>query len=122
AFAPYRVECGIAPDEDQPRRRVTWWAFLGPCLECTQARFLVGFLRPVEIAEIAQQRADCLGPRADKCFLDPGNVAHDAPVISLSITPLWKIRIGRISNVQLSPSLMRLAASIASSRLSLSTM
>src|SRR5690606_1060747 len=121
AVAAHRVELGIAPDEDEPGGGVARRPLDRPGLHGAQAGFLKGFFRPVEIAEIAQERAHHLRAGAYQCGLDPGQVRHAVASESSGITPFSKSRTGRISKVQLSPSLRRFAKSITSSRFSQST-
>src|ERR1700730_1885555 len=57
---PDLVDRDIAPDHDEPRRRVARRAVLRPGLERAQAGVLERLFRGIEIAEIAEQRADRL--------------------------------------------------------------
>src|SRR5437868_5781803 len=68
------VERGVAANEDEPRRWVARRSVLRPVLQCPEAGFLERLLRRVEIAEIAQQRADRLWPGGGQCRIDPGGV------------------------------------------------
>ncbi len=70
------VDRDIAPDHDQPRRRIARRAVLRPALQRTEAGVLKRLLGGVEIAEIAQQRADRLGASRSQRGIDPGGVGH----------------------------------------------
>ena len=61
----HRVDAAVAADKDQPGRRVARRPVLRPVLQCPEARILESFLRRIEIAEVAQQRAHRL--RAGGC-------------------------------------------------------
>src|SRR6202040_3327639 len=76
AAAPDIVDRDIAPDHDQPRRRIARRAVLRPAFQRAQAGVLEGFLGGIEVAEIAQQRADRLGTRRGQRRVDPGGVGH----------------------------------------------
>ena len=76
AASPDIVDRDIAPDHDQPRRRIARRAVLRPAFQRPQAGVLERFLRGVEVAEIPQQRANSLGTRRGKCGIDPGGVSH----------------------------------------------
>ena len=76
AVAPHLVDRDVAPDHDQPRRGIARRTVLRPALQRAQARVLERFLGGVEIAEIAQQRADRLGTRRGQRGIDPGGVGH----------------------------------------------
>ncbi len=78
AAAPHLVDRDIAPDHDQPRRGIARRAVLRPAFQRAQAGVLERFLGGVEIAEIAQQRADRLGTRRGQRGIDPGGVGHFA--------------------------------------------
>ena len=78
AAAPDLVDRGVAADHDQPRRGIARRAVLRPAFQRAQAGVLEGLLGGVEIAEIAQQRADRLGTRRGQCGIDPGGVGHVA--------------------------------------------
>lgn len=73
----HRIDAAIAADEDEPGCGITRWPFLRPCPDRPETRFLKRLFRGIEIAEIAQQRAERL--RAGRCKreVDPGNVCHD---------------------------------------------
>ena len=73
---PDIVDRDVAADHDQPRRGIARRAVLRPALQRAQAGVLKGFLGGVEIAEIAQQRADRLGTRRGQCAIDPGGIGH----------------------------------------------
>ena len=60
---PDIVDRDVAADHDQPRRGIARRAVLRPALQRAQAGVLERLLGGVEIAEIAQQRADRLGTR-----------------------------------------------------------
>ena len=64
AASAHVVERGIAADQDEPGCRIARRPVLRPAFQRAQAGFLECFLRRVEIAEIAQQRAHACG-RAD---------------------------------------------------------
>ncbi len=70
------VDGGIAPDHDQPGRRVPRRPVLRPGLQSPQAGVLERFLGRIQVAEIAQQRAQRLGPRGGQGRSDPGGVGH----------------------------------------------
>ena len=72
------VDGGVAPDEDQPGGRIARRALLGPGPQRPEARLLEGFLGRVEIAEIAQQGADGLGPGRAQRRVDPGHVGRSS--------------------------------------------
>ena len=91
AVAPDVVDCDIAPDHDQPARGIARRAVLRPALQRAQARVLIGLLGGIEIAEIAQQRADRLGARRGQRGIDPGGIGH---VLAL---PGANVPTGRIS-------------------------
>ena len=73
---PDIVDRDIAPDHDQPRRGIARRAVLRPALQRAEAGVLKRLLGGVEIAEIAQQRADRLGARRSQRGIDPGGVGH----------------------------------------------
>ena len=73
---PDVVDRDVAADHDQPRRGIARRAVLRPALQRAQAGVLERFLGGVEIAEIAQQRADRLGTRRGQRGIDPGGVGH----------------------------------------------
>ena len=70
------VDRDIAPDHDQPRRGIARRAVLRPALQRTEAGVLKRLLGGVEVAEIAQQRADRLGACRGQRGIDPGGVGH----------------------------------------------
>jgi hypothetical protein len=74
AGAAHFVDRDVTPDHDQPGRGIAWRPVLRPGLQRAQAGVLKGFLGGVEIAEIAQQRADRLGARRGQRGLDPGGI------------------------------------------------
>src|SRR5690606_3738951 len=116
AFAQVVEPC-IAADEDQPGDGIARRTVLRPVFQRPQAGFLEGFLGAVEIAEIAQQGCDRLGPRAAERRVDPGEVRH-----SESGVPGRKTRSGRISKLPRSSlPCSSVAKAITSSRLSAST-
>ena len=78
AVPPDIIDRGVAADHDQPRRGIARRAVLRPAFQRAQGRVLEGFLGGVEIAEIAQERADRLGSRRGQCGIDPGGVRHVA--------------------------------------------
>ena len=90
AAAPDIVDRDIAPDHDQPGRRIARRAVLRPAFQRAQAGVLECFLGGVEIAEIAQQRADRLGTRRGQRGIDPGGVGHVGTLPGLS-TPTGRI-------------------------------
>ena len=65
--------------------------FCGQLFKRPQTGVLEGFLGGVEIAEIAQQRADRLGTRRGQRGIDPGGVGH------FFTSPGWNSPTGRIS-------------------------
>ena len=83
--------------------------FFGQVFKRAQARLVIGLLRLVEIAEIAEQRRDRLRTRRGQRRVDPGDVVHFAP------SPGLKVRIGRISKEPFSSRPSARAVSIASS-------
>ena len=91
AAAADLVDRDIAPDHDQPGRGIARRAVLRPALQRPQAGVLEGLLGGVEIAEIAQQRADRLGTRRGQRGIDPGGVGH------VVTSPGWNKPTGRIS-------------------------
>ena len=70
------VDAGVAPDEDEPGGGIAGRAVHGPGLQRPEAGVLEGLLGRVEIAEIAQQRADGLGSGRAQGGVDPGHVGH----------------------------------------------
>jgi hypothetical protein len=76
AAAPDIVDRDIAPDHDQPRRGIARRAVLRPAFQRAQAGVLEGLLGGVEIAEIAEQRANRLGTRRGQRGIDPGGISH----------------------------------------------
>ena len=72
------VERDVAPDQDEPGGGIARRAVLRPGLERAQAGLLERLLGAVEVAEIAQQRADRLGTRGGQRRIDPGDVGHCA--------------------------------------------
>src|SRR6266852_5926901 len=82
----------MAADEQQPQNVVAIMrAVERPAFQRAQGRVLEGFLGGVEIAEIAQQRADRLGTRRGQRGIDPGGVGH------LATLPGFSTPTGRIS-------------------------
>ena len=81
--APHRVDADIAPDEDQPGRRIARGTVLRPVLQRPQARLLKRLFRAVEIAEVAQQGTDRLWAGGGNQRLDGAGVGHEA-CLSLS--------------------------------------
>ena len=84
AVAPDIVDRDIAADHDQPRRGIARRTVLRPALQRAQAGVLERLLGGVEIAEIAQQRADRLGTRRGQRRIDPGGVGHVGRLPGLS--------------------------------------
>ena len=78
------VDRDIAADHDQPRRGIARRAVLRPAFQRAQAGVLIGLLGSVEIAEVAQQRADRLGTRRGQRGIDPGGVGHVATLPGLN--------------------------------------
>ena len=74
--APDVVDRDVAADHDQPRRGIARRAVLRPALQRAQAGVLIRLLGGVEIAEIAQQRADRLGACRGQGGIDPGGIGH----------------------------------------------
>jgi len=74
--APDVVDRDVAPDHDQPRRGIARRTVLRPAFQRAQAGVLERLLGGIEIAEIAQQRADRLGTRRRQRVVDPGGVGH----------------------------------------------
>ncbi len=70
------VETGITANKDQPGGRITRRPLHRPGFQGAQTRFLKGFLRAVEIAEIAQQSGDGLRPGCGNTGAYPRKVAH----------------------------------------------
>jgi hypothetical protein len=91
AIPPDVIDRDIASDHDQPGRRVARRTVLRPAFQCAQAGVLERFLGGVEIAEIAQQRADRLGTRRGQRGIDPGGVGH------VLMLPGFSTPTGRIS-------------------------
>ena len=91
AMTPDIVDRNVASNHDQPCRGVARRAVLRPGPERAQAGVLERFLRGVEIAEIAQQRANRLGTRRDERVVDPGGIGH------VGTLPGVNIPTGRIS-------------------------
>jgi hypothetical protein len=75
-LAPDGVERHVAPDHDEPGRRIARRAVLRPRLERLEGGFLERFLGPVEIAEIAQEGRHGLGPRPCDRRVEPGEIGH----------------------------------------------
>ncbi len=90
AASPDIVDRDIASDHDQPCRRIARRAVLRPAFQRAQGRVLKRLLGGVEIAEIAQQRADRLGTRRGQRGIDPGGVGHVATLPGFS-TPTGRI-------------------------------
>ena len=91
AAAAGLVDGGVAADEDQPGGWIARRPLLRPGLERAQAGVLERLLGDVEIAEIAQQGAEGLGPRRGQRRVYPSQVGHSARA------PVVKVEIGRIS-------------------------
>ena len=70
------IERKVAPDQDEPGGGIARRASLRPGLEGAQARFLERLLGDIEVAEVAQQRAEGLGPGRRQRRMDPGDVGH----------------------------------------------
>ena len=81
---PEIVDRDIAADHDQPGCGIARRAVLRPALQRPQACVLEGFLGGIEVAEIAQQRADRLGTRRGQRAIDPGGIGHDGTLPGLS--------------------------------------
>ena len=88
---PDVVDRDVAPDHDQPRRGIARRAVLRPAFQRAKAGVLKRFLGGVEITEIAQQRADRLGPCRGQSGIDPGGIGHGCTL------PGVKWPTGRIS-------------------------
>ncbi len=71
-FAPRTVERNVAADQNEPGSRITRRAVGGPGLERPEAGLLERLLGRIEVAEVAQERCNRLGP---------------CPVSALSIQP-----------------------------------
>jgi hypothetical protein len=71
---PNLIESRIATNKDKPRGGIARRAVLRPVLERPQAGFLKRLFRQIEIAEIAQQRANRLRPRRVQRCVDPVDV------------------------------------------------
>ena len=78
----HAIQRRIAPHQNQPGGGIARRPVLGPVLQRPQRRFLKGLLGAVEIAEIAQQRADRLGTGGSQRGIDPGQIIH-----VLTVTP-----------------------------------
>ena len=78
AAPPHGVDGGVAPDEDEPGGGIARRAVLRPASERAQAGVLERLLRRVEIAKIAQERADRLGAGGGQRRVDPGDFGHAA--------------------------------------------
>ena len=85
---------GVAADEDQPGGGIARRPVLRPVLQRPQAGVLEGLLGRVEIAEIAQQRADRLGPGRGQRRVDPGEFGHARRRLA---APAGTAATGRIS-------------------------
>ena len=92
AAAPHLVERDVAADHDEPGGRLARRTVLRPVPQRPQTRLLERLLGQVEVAEIAQQRAERLGTRRGQRGIDPGEVGH---VLTL---PGRNTLSGRISN------------------------
>ena len=79
AAPSHPIQRGVAAHQDQPRCRIARRPVARPVLQRAQAGFLECLLGGIEVAEIAQQRADRLGSRGGERRVDPGDVAHPAP-------------------------------------------
>jgi hypothetical protein len=77
------VDASVAPYHDEPGRGVARRAIARPGLQSAQAGLLERLLRPVEVAEPAQQGRDRLGPRAGEDRADPALVCHPGGVPGL---------------------------------------
>jgi hypothetical protein len=77
AAAARLVEREIAPDQNQPGRRIAWRSIDRPLLQGAQARFLKRLLGGFQIAEVAQQRRDGLWPCRGHCRIYPAQVTHE---------------------------------------------
>src|SRR5205814_4023268 len=102
------VESGVAPDEDQPGRRIAGRAVAGPVLERAQAGLLERLLGGVQVAEVTQEGPQGPGPGRSQRQIDPAQLAH---VFS---TPGRYIWMGRTSKAPLL--LEALPSSLAASR------
>ena len=76
APAPRLIERDVAPDQDEPGGGVARRTVLRPVPQRPQARLLERFLRRVEVAEIAQQRAERPRTRRRQRRVDPRDVGH----------------------------------------------
>ncbi len=86
AASPDVVDRDIAPDHDQPCRGIARRPVLRPAFQRAQAGVLERLLGGIEIAEIAQQRADRLGTRRGQRGIDPGGVGHSL-ALPLALPP-----------------------------------
>ena len=68
----HAVERDVAPDQDEPGGGIARRAVARPGLQRAQAGVLERLLGGVEVAEIAQQRAERLGTRGGERGVDPG--------------------------------------------------
>ena len=115
--APARiVEGDIAADQDQPGSGIARRSVDRPVLEGAQAGFLIRLLGLIEIAEIAQQRANRLGPGGAQRGIDPIEIVHRPA------TPGLRLRTGRTSKAPDSLWPIWRAVAMASSRVGQSTM
>lgn len=80
----HAVQRGVAPHHDQPGGGVSRRAVLGPVAEGAQAGVLEGLLRRIQVAEVAQQRPNGLGPRGGNRRVDPGQVVAHAVTTPLA--------------------------------------
>jgi hypothetical protein len=104
------VESEVPPDQDEPGGRIARRSVDRPVLQRAQTGFLKGLLGLIEVAEIAQQRANRLGTRGSERGIDPGDGGHVARLPGLNR------RSGRISNAPPdSPPFSSRAVSMASS-------
>ena len=78
AAPAHAVQRGVAADQDQPGRRIARRSVARPGFERAQAGLLERLLGRVEVAEIAQQRADRLRPGGGQRRVDPGKLGHAA--------------------------------------------
>jgi hypothetical protein len=93
AVAAHLVDRGVAADHDQPRGCVARRPVLRPALQRAQGCVLERLLRGVEVAEVAQERADRLRTRRGQRGIDPGGIG----LAHVALRPGTNVPTGRIS-------------------------
>ena len=72
------VEPGIAPDQNKPGDGIARRPIDRPILQRAQTGFLKRLFGPVEIAKVANERADRLRARRSLQRIIPGDIGHEA--------------------------------------------